>query len=249
MLYVSHLDKSFEGRKAVDDVSFSVASNERVALLGPNGAGKSTTLMMILGVTTPDSGEVTIDGISVRRDRARALGRIGFAAAYMTPPHSLKVRESLRVAAATAGLPLRSDQVDEMVERFEIGTYMNRLGGELSSGQKTLVGLARAVIAKPPLVVLDEPTAYLDPSVSLEVRRKIETACDDWGSALLITSHNMRDIDHLCSRVIFLRRGRVIYDLTPADLRLAVGTDDLDAAFIDIAAVENAASDTKGNGK
>jgi ABC-2 type transport system ATP-binding protein len=145
------------------------------------------------------------------------------------------VRECLRVAAALAGLPIRTDRVDEMIERFEISRFVNRLGGELSSGQKTLVGIARAAISYPKLLILDEPTAYLDPAMSLKVREKIDQLCTDLGSSLLITSHNMRDIDHLCSRIVFLQRGQVRFDLPPNEIRALVGQDDLDEMFIDLA--------------
>lgn len=236
MLRIDHISKTFEGNQAVRDVSFSVAPHERVGLLGPNGAGKTTTLMMALGVTTPDSGTVHINGVSLSKDRPLALESVGFAAAYMAPPRSLTVVEILRVAAGLADLPLKTDRIDEMIERFSIQRFVDRLGGELSSGQKTLVGLARAAMAKPRLLVLDEPTAYLDPSMSLDIRHKVEQACIDWGSSLLITSHNMRDIDHLCSRIVFLRNGSVIHDTTPDALRSIVGNDDLDEAFIDLAA-------------
>lgn len=235
LLEVLHLEKRFQHQRVVDNVSFTVADGERVALLGPNGAGKTTTLMMILGVTTADSGEVRVANVSVRQERAKALERVGFAAAYMTPPHSLTVLETLRIASAMAGMSLRNEIVGEMVERFDIGALVNRKGGDLSSGQKTLVGLARAAASKPELLILDEPTAYLDPSMSLNVREKVQRACEDWGSALLITSHNMRDIDHLCDRVIFLKHGRILHDLAAAELRRVTGTDDLDAAFIDLA--------------
>lgn len=235
MLLLSELVKTFEGHRAVDGVSFAVAPGERVGLLGPNGAGKTTTLMMTLGVTIPDSGTVSINGISLNKARAKALQNVGFAAAYMVPPHSLKVREVLQIAAGLAGMPVRSDRVDEMIERFEIQRFVNRLGGELSSGQKTLVGLARAAIAYPRLLILDEPTAYLDPAMSLQVREKVEQLCNDLGSSLLITSHNMRDIDHLCSRIVFLQRGQVRFDLPPNELRTTVGHDDLDEMFIDLA--------------
>jgi ABC-2 type transport system ATP-binding protein len=238
MLRVQHISKSFQGTQAVSDVSFSIAPGERVGLLGPNGAGKTTTLMMVLGVTAPDTGSVHINNISMADDRASALEFVGFAAAYMAPPRSLKVMETLRVAAGLANLPLKSDVVDEMIERFSIQRFVNREGGELSSGQKTLVGIARAAMSKPRFLILDEPTAYLDPSMSLDVRHKVEQACTDWGSSLLITSHNMRDIDHLCSRIIFLRGGQVTHDMAPDALRSIVGSDDLDEAFIDLAASE-----------
>jgi ABC-2 type transport system ATP-binding protein len=236
MLRIDHISKSFQGNPAVRDVSFSIAPYERVGLLGPNGAGKTTTLMMALGVTTPDSGSVHINGVAMSDNRALALESVGFAAAYMAPPRSLTVVETLRVAAGLADLPLKTDRIDEMIERFSIQRFVNRLGGELSSGQKTLVGLARAAMAKPKLLVLDEPTAYLDPSMSLDIRYRVEQACIDWGASLLITSHNMRDIDHLCSRIVFLRNGSVIHDTTPDALRTIVGSDDLDEAFIDLAA-------------
>lgn len=234
-LHVSHLRKQFENQMAVHDLSFDVDSGERVALLGANGAGKTTTLMMILGVTTPDAGEVFIDGVAVASHRAKALENVGFAAAYMTLPRSLTVMESMRIAASTAGLSMRTDRIDEMIERFDISRYVTRLGGELSSGQKTLIGLARAALSKPRLFVLDEPTAYLDPSMSLTMRKKIEDMCNDWGSSLLITSHNMRDIDHLCSRVVFMHKGKLLHDVAPDELLRLVGTADLDEAFIDIA--------------
>jgi ABC-2 type transport system ATP-binding protein len=238
MLEVKNLRKQFEDQLAVNNVSFTVGDYERVALLGPNGAGKTTTLMMILGVTTPDTGDVELNGKSIRDQRADFLEDVGFTAAYMTTPRSITVRESLRVSAGLVGLPLKSPEIDEMIERFEIRDLVERKGGELSSGQKTLVGLARAALGRPKLFVLDEPTAYLDPHMSLTVREMIDDVCREWNSSLLITSHNMRDIDHLCDRVVFLHHGAVLYDVAPAELRRVVGTDDLDDAFIDLARAE-----------
>lgn len=240
MLYINHLRKTFADQVAVDDVSFTVGDHERVALLGPNGAGKTTTLMMVLGATTADSGDVVLNGRSVHTQRAEMLEDVGFAAAYMTPPHSITIRESLRISAGMNGLSIKSTLVGELAERFQISHLLDRKGGELSSGQKTLVGLARAALAQPKLFILDEPTAYLDPHMSLMVREMIDDVCRDWGASLLITSHNMRDIDHLCDRVIFMHHGSVLYDTTPAELRQVVGTDDLDDAFIDLAKTQNA---------
>jgi ABC-2 type transport system ATP-binding protein len=231
------LVKTFESVRAVDGVDLTIGAGERVAVLGPNGAGKTTTLLMLLGAITPDRGSITVVGHDLPRGRSAALGRVGFVAGYLPLPDRLKVREALSIFAGFYGLGRQTGEeaVDRGLERFKIPHLADRMCMELSSGQRTLVGIVKAILHDPELLVLDEPTASLDPDVAYRVRTGLlEVAATD-GTALLVTSHNMREVERLCERVVFLAAGRVVADGSPAEVADAFGHGDLEGVFLHLA--------------
>lgn len=243
MIEADGLSKQFGSFLAVRDVTFSIPKGEVVAFLGPNGAGKTTTLFMLLGVVTPDAGTVELDGHRLPESRTKALARVGFAAGYLPLTERLRVREFLRMYGDLYGLPDPVAATDEALERFGIGHLSSTLGTELSSGQRTLVGIVKATLHRPPLLVLDEPTASLDPEVALRVRQGLLDLSRTEGSALLVTSHDMSEVERLCERVVFLSHGRVIADGSPADVSASFGRAGLEDVFLHLAG-EGGASGT-----
>ena len=227
------LRKSFRGVLAVDDVSFTVRDGEIVALLGPNGAGKTTTLMMLLGITAPDAGSVRLLGHRLPEERQAALQRLGFTASYVEIPGDMKVWQFLDVFAGFYGVTRKRGE--EALEALGLGSMLGRTGNELSTGQRTLVGAAKALMTRPSILVMDEPTASLDPEVAERVRQVLLAEQQREGFAVLVTSHNMADVERMCERVIFLARGRIVADAPPAEISSRYGTEDLEAAFISIA--------------
>jgi ABC-2 type transport system ATP-binding protein len=235
ILQARGLVKRYTGTLAVGGVDLTVRPGERVALLGPNGAGKTTTLMMLLGVITPDSGWVEIAGHRLPGARTAALAKVGFSAGYMPLAERLRVKEFLRTYGELYGLRETSGPIARELERFRIAHLAETMCTELSSGQRTLVGIVKATLHRPPLIVLDEPTASLDPEVALRVRSGLRDLCDEEGTSLLITSHNMVEIERLCERVVFLTGGRVVADDHPAAVAARFGHEDLEATFLHLA--------------
>jgi ABC-2 type transport system ATP-binding protein len=235
VLAASGLVKEYRRGRAVDGVDLTVAEGERVALLGPNGAGKTTTLLMCLGVVRPDAGTVTVAGHTLPKHRSKAAQNVGFAAGYLPLPERLRVREYLGMYGELYGVRDSKRAIATGLERFGIGHLEGALGTELSSGQKTLIGIVKATLHAPALLVLDEPTASLDPDVSARVRAGLESLCDDEGTALLITSHDMREVERLAQRVVFLLGGRVAADGTSEDIALRYDRADLEGVFLHLA--------------
>ncbi|MBJ7513348.1 MAG: ABC transporter ATP-binding protein [Acidimicrobiia bacterium] len=229
------LVKEFKRAIAVDGVDIEVKAGERVALLGPNGAGKTTTLLMILGAISPDKGEVEICGVAQQGNRSKAAENVGFAAGYLPLAGEMKVREYLTMFGEIYGIPDPSKAIAEGLERFRIQHLSEAKGTQLSSGQRTLVGIVRAVLHKPRLLVLDEPTASLDPDVAGRVRSGILDLCADNGTALLVTSHDMLEVERLCERVLFLSAGRVVADGAPSEIAERFGREDLEGVFLHLA--------------
>jgi ABC-2 type transport system ATP-binding protein len=229
------LVKQYKRIRAVDDVDLTVAAGERVALLGPNGAGKTTTLFMLLGVVKPDAGWVEIAGHRLPRHRSAAAAHVGFAAGYLPLPERLRVREFLRLFAQLYGLHDPGPPVEAGLTRFGITHLADAMGNELSSGQRTLVGVVKAALHWPALLILDEPTASLDPDVALKVRTGLNRLCAEDGTALLVTSHNMVEVERLCDRVVFISQGRVVADGRPGDVAARFGRDDLEGVFLHLA--------------
>jgi ABC-2 type transport system ATP-binding protein len=229
------LVKSFGRSPAVRGIDLHVGAGERVGLLGPNGAGKTTTLLMLLGVVSPDAGTIEVAGFALPKDRSPAMGHVGFAAGYLPLPDRLRVREALGVFAGFYGVDDEGAAVAAALERFGVGHLADRMCQELSSGQRTLVGIAKATLHQPALLVLDEPTASLDPDVALRVRTALLETCRRDGTALLVTSHDMREVEALCERVVFLARGRVVADAHPAAIAARFGHEDLEGVFLQLA--------------
>jgi ABC-2 type transport system ATP-binding protein len=229
------LVKDYRRARAVDGVDLTVRAGERVALLGPNGAGKTTTLLMVLGVVTPDAGSVAILGRPVQTARSAAASDVGFAAGYLPLAERLRVREYLRLYGNLYGLAHPEGAIADGLARFRIEHLADAMGTELSSGQRTLVGIVRATLHRPRLLVLDEPTASLDPDVSRRVREGLRDICDEQGAALLVTSHDMAEVERLCERVVFVSSGRVVADGTPQDVAERFGRTDLEGVFLHLA--------------
>ncbi|MBA3291910.1 MAG: ABC transporter ATP-binding protein [Actinobacteria bacterium] len=231
------LTKDYKRTRAVDGIDVDVSAGERVGLLGPNGAGKTTTLMMLLGAISPDAGSIEICGHRLPGGRSEAMMRVGFAAGYMPLAERLRVREFLQMFGELYGVHQIEERIDAGLRRFRIPQLADAMGTELSSGQRTLVGIVKATLHRPRLLVLDEPTASLDPDVALRVRTGLRELCESEGTALLITSHNMVEIERLCERVVFLSRGKVIANDTPSAIATQFESDDLEAVFLHLAGV------------
>src|SRR6266540_5255716 len=234
-LCATGLVKDYRRGRAVDGVDLSVAPGERVGLLGPNGAGKTTTLLMCLGVVQPDAGSVEILGHRLPRERARAMTEVGFGAGYLPLPERMRVIEYLRMFGRLYGLRRPDAAAYEGLARFGVPHLARAMGTELSSGQKTLVGIVKAALHLPRLLVLDEPTASLDPDVALRVRTGLRQLSAERGTALLVTSHNMVEVERLCQRVVFLSAGRVVADGTASEIAERFGRDDLEDVFLHLA--------------
>ena len=234
-LQANHLRKVYGSLTAVDDVSFTVNRGEIVGLLGPNGAGKTTTINMVLGVLATTGGSVEIDGIDISKRRARALARTNFAAVYAALPGNLTVIENLRFFGLLYGIPSLRVRVGELLEEFDLVHLRHTKCGLLSSGEQTRAALAKALLNKPQLLLLDEPTASLDPSAAQIIRAKIKTLATDQGCGILWTSHNMYEVEEVCDRVLFLSRGKVLLQGNPRTLPHEHGSATLEDLFIRVA--------------
>ena len=245
VLEASGLRKRFRAVQAVDGVDLQVAAGERVALLGPNGAGKTTTLLMLLGVITPDAGRIAILDHNLPKKRSRAMEEVGFVAGYLPLPDRLRVREALGIFAGFYGMSRREGDaaIDRMLTRFRITSLADRMCMELSSGQRTLVGIVKAALHQPRLLILDEPTASLDPDVAQRVRGGLLDLCANDGTAMLVTSHNMIEVERLCERVVFIAGGKVVANGTPNDVAEMFGHGDLESVFLHLAGNEIATGD------
>ena len=230
------LVKIFKGQPAVDHLDLAVPSGARLGLLGPNGAGKTTTLLMLLGVIAPDAGEIYIAGHHLPHGRSKAMEHVGFVAGYLPLPENLTVREALSLFAGFAGIRNPAGIVEEAIETFSLTELADKRNQELSSGQRTLVSITKAILHKPQLLVLDEPTASLDPDMAARVRQALLEIHRRDKTALLVTSHNMREVETLCDRVILMSRGKIVADGTPAAIATQFAVDDLEGAFLAVAA-------------
>jgi ABC-2 type transport system ATP-binding protein len=235
VLEVSHLHKTYGDRVAVDDVSFHIEASETVGLLGPNGAGKTTTINMVLGVLAPTAGTVRIEGIDVASRRSDALRRTNLAAVYAPLPGNLTVEQNLRVFAMVYGVPDVTAQIDRVVAEFDLERFRRTKCGLLSSGEQTRVSLAKAMLNTPTLLLLDEPTASLDPATARELRIRIRDLTRQARAGVLWTSHNMSEVEEVCDRVLFLSRGRILLEGDPRTLPAAHGKDTLEDLFIAVA--------------
>jgi ABC-2 type transport system ATP-binding protein len=236
-LLVEGLTKSYRpgDKPAVDGLSFTMPMGETWGLLGGNGAGKSTTIAMLLGLLVPSGGRVVALGHDMATDRFAALAGMNFSSPYIALPHRLSVEENLRVYAHLYGVPDSRRRIAELVEAFALGDFAKRPAGQLSAGQKTRVALAKALINRPALLLLDEPTASLDPDTGDWVRSALERYRAESGAAILLASHNMAEVERLCSHVVMLKGGKAVDEGSPDDLLRRYGRDDLEEVFLDIA--------------
>ena len=235
ILSVEELRKSYGAVAAVDGISFQVAPGEVVGLLGPNGAGKTTTINMILGVLAPTSGSIRIDGLDLARSRCEALQRTNFAAAYAPLPGNLTVSENLRVFGLMYGVRNVGAHVEALLAELDLVRFRDTKTGVLSSGEQTRVSLAKAMLNRPRLLLLDEPTASLDPSVARELRALIRGMAAREGEGVLWTSHNMHEVEEVCQRVLFLSHGRILLEGDPRTLPREHGRATLEDLFIAVA--------------
>jgi ABC-2 type transport system ATP-binding protein len=231
---VQNLTKRYGDTLAVDDISFSVGPGRVVGLLGGNGAGKTTTISMLLGLLVPSAGRITVLGHDMAKDRFAALAKMNFSSPYIALPSRLSVIENLRVYGMLYQVRPLEPRIAELAAAFNLTELLHRPAGNLSAGQKTRVALAKAFINKPRLLLLDEPTASLDPDTGDYVRT-MENFRADQKSAILLASHNMAEVERLCDEVLVMKQGRIVDRGTPGDLISRYGRDDLEAVFLDIA--------------
>ena len=235
VLVVEGLVKRFGEFTAVDGVSFEVGCGEIVGLLGPNGAGKTTTIQMLLSLVTPTAGRVTAFGLDLATRREDVLQRVNFSSTYVNLPYMLSCRENLMVFARLYGVKRPAERVAEVVRDLDMADYVDRQTKTLSSGQLTRLHLAKALLNKPELLFLDEPTASLDPDTADRMRTYLKGVREREGLAMLYTSHNMKEMEAMCDRILFLQRGRIRYAGTPAELMAKVGVEDLEQLFLSLA--------------
>jgi ABC-2 type transport system ATP-binding protein len=235
ILAVENLAKSYGALKAVDGVSFHVAPGEIVGLVGPNGAGKTTTLNMILGVLDPSAGRIVIEGVDLKADRTRALASTNFAAVYAPLPGNLTIEQNLTVFGLIYDVPRLSERIEELLTAYDLARFRRTKAGVLSSGEQTRLSLAKAMLNRPRLLLLDEPTASIDPSSARDIRAGISALVDSGHCGVLWTSHNMYEVEAVCDRVLFLSRGRILLEGDPKSLPREHGAASLDDLFVSVA--------------
>ncbi len=235
VLSVRDLRKQYRATVGVDGISFDVKRNEIVGLLGPNGAGKTTTINMILGVLEPTSGTILVEDLNIATRRSEALARTNFAAVYAPLPGNLTVVQNLRFFGLIYGVAKLSERIETLLEQYDLRTFRNTKCGVLSSGEQTRVGIAKAMLNRPTLLLLDEPTASLDPAVARDIRIKIRDFAAQGPSGVLWTSHNMYEVEDVCDRVLFLSHGRILLQGDPRTLPATHGKATLEELFITVA--------------
>jgi len=235
VLSVLNLRKQYGATVAVDGVSFEVKRNEIVGLLGPNGAGKTTTINMILGVLEPTSGSIRVEGLDISTKRSQVLERTNFAAVYAPLPGNLTVAQNLRFFGLIYGVKDLPARIETLLEQYDLLAFRHVKCGVLSSGEQTRVSLAKAMLNRPALLLLDEPTASLDPAIAREIRIKIREYAAAGEVGVLWTSHNMYEVEDVCDRVLFLSHGRILLQGDPRTLPATHGKDSLEELFITLA--------------
>jgi len=231
---VTNLTKKYGSLTAVDNISFEIKESEIVSLLGPNGAGKTTTIQMLLTLVSPTSGDIEIFGRNLGDHREELLCMMNFTAPYSVLPYNLTTKEALKVYSLLYGVRNYRERVSFLIDEFDLGWLANKKVGQLSSGEQMRIGIAKAFVNSPRLLLLDEPTASLDPVIARELRAKILKLVRKAGGAILWTSHNMREIEQVSDRIIFLSRGQIVADDSPDNLKNSFGQEDLEEIFISI---------------
>jgi ABC-2 type transport system ATP-binding protein len=232
---VVRLVKQYKTVRAVDDISFTIARGSITGLLGGNGAGKTTTIAMIMGLVLPTSGRVAVLGHPMPTEAAHVLGRMNFESPYVDMPMRLTVRQNLTIFGRLYAVDDLRSRIDELANDLDLTEFLDRPNGKLSAGQKTRVALAKALINRPELLLLDEPTASLDPDTADWVREHLETYRKMHDATILLASHNMFEVERLCDRVIILKRGRIEEDDPPARIMARYSRDTLEQVFLDVA--------------
>ncbi len=234
-IQVENLVKRFDGVVAVDGISFAVPPGATYGLLGGNGAGKTTTISMLLGLLLPTSGSVRMLGCDMRSERHKVLPRVNFSSPYVDLPHRLTVRENLTVYANLYGLRDVAGRIKALARDLDLGELMTRSAGKLSAGQKTRVALAKALLNEPELLLLDEPTASLDPDSADWMRTYFEAYQKRTGATILLASHNMAEVERLCGHILMMKKGQIVDDGAPEALIRRYGRRNLEEVFLDIA--------------
>jgi ABC-2 type transport system ATP-binding protein len=232
---VVHLTKVYKETRAVDDISFSIARGSTTGLLGGNGAGKTTTIAMIMGLVLPTSGRVAVLGRPMPQQSAEVLGRMNFESPYVDMPMRLTVRQNLTVFGRLYAVADLRERIAQLADDLDLADLLDRQNGKLSAGQKTRVALAKALINQPELLLLDEPTASLDPDTADWVRQRLQTYRRTHQATVLLASHNMLEVERLCDRVIIMKRGRIEDDDTPEGIMARFNRTTLEQVFLDVA--------------
>ncbi len=234
-LKVSSLTKRFGDFTAVNGVSFEIKPGEILGLLGPNGAGKTTTIQMLLGLITPTAGSIHMFGLDLSTHREEILQQVNFSSTYISMPQSLTVEENLWVVARLYGMLDMARRVDDIVKKLEMEEFRRKVTRKLSSGQMTRLTLAKSLLTEPRILFLDEPTASLDPDVAHKIRALLKEARETSGLSILYTSHNMREMEEMSDRIIFLQRGRIVAEGTAGEIVARFGKADLEEVFLKFA--------------
>ncbi|WP_213771990.1 ABC transporter ATP-binding protein [Bradyrhizobium sp. dw_78] len=232
---VFNLVKLYKATRAVDDVSFRIARGSITGLLGGNGAGKTTTIAMIMGLVLPTSGRIRVLGFPMPEQSAEVLGRMNFESPYVDMPMRLTVRQNLTIFGRLYAVPNLRERIARLAADLDLGDFLDRANGKLSAGQKTRVALAKALVNQPELLLLDEPTASLDPDTADWIRQHLETYRKAHGATILLASHNMLEVERLCDRVIIMKRGRIVDDDSPDGIMARYNRTTLEEVFLDVA--------------
>lgn len=232
---VRHLTKRFGDFTAVDGISFEIRPGEILGVLGPNGAGKTTTIQMLLGLITPTAGSIHMFGLDLATHREAILQRVNFSSTYISMPYALTVEENLRIIAGLYGLGEVSQRIDDVVKKLEMEDIRHKLTRKLSSGQMTRLTLAKAILTEPKVLFLDEPTASLDPDIAYKIRALLKEERRSSGVSMLYTSHNMREMEEMSDRIIFLQKGRIVAEGTAQEIVRRFGQADLEEVFLKLA--------------
>ncbi|HEY9776602.1 MAG TPA: ABC transporter ATP-binding protein [Planktothrix sp.] len=235
IIEVCNLRKEFGSSAAVNDLSFAVKRGEILGLLGANGAGKTTTLYMLMGLITPTSGRIEMFGTTLAKERISILSRMNFASAYQFLPYNLKVIENLSVFAEIYCIRNAKQKMQELLETFELAHLQNKITGTLSSGEQTRLNLCKSLLNDPELLLLDEPTASLDPDLADKVRKTLLDVHRRTGMTIVNTSHNMIDVEELCDRILFMQKGRIVAEGQTHEILQKYDSKSLEEVFITIA--------------
>jgi len=235
LVEVRELTKTFNGLTAVDHISFDIYEGEILGLLGPNGAGKTTTIHMLLDIVSPSSGNVLFGGKNLRHHREEILRQINFASSHIAMPFSLTVEENLEIFGRLYEVPHRKTRIEQVLEELEMTSLRSKLARTLSSGQMTRLSLAKAFLTQPRLLLLDEPTASLDPDIADKTRTLVREYQRRFACTILYTSHNMKEMEHMSDRIIFLNRGKIVATGTAQEITAKFGQRDLEDVFLTVA--------------
>ena len=231
-LEIVNLSKDYNNKNAVKNISFKVDQNEIVGILGPNGCGKTTTIGMILGLLKPTMGKVLINGIEIEKNRVELLNELNFISPYIELPKKLTVRQNLEVYGRLYDVKKLRDKIDYLCEKLRLNEFMNKITGELSSGQKNKVSLAKSIINDPAVLLLDEPTASLDPETGDFVRSFFEEYQRENKTSILLASHNMSEVERLCSSILMMNKGSIIDRGSPTELIKKHGRKNMEEVFL-----------------